>query len=87
MRGHEQMLGQATAVLVALPTLLAPKLAGGAFLISLDQELTLAGPARTGLARRIILLLDILVLFVLQCAVRSVRPPSGVSVAGQAVRR
>jgi hypothetical protein len=47
--GHEQMLGQATAVLVSLSTLVTLEVAGVGFLAILYEMLSFASPSRTRL--------------------------------------
>jgi hypothetical protein len=67
--GHEQMLRQATAMLVSLSALVTLEISGRSLLAIFREMLSFAGPTNTGLFKLIlIIVVHLFVLIVINCA-------------------
>jgi hypothetical protein len=72
--GHEQMLGQAAAVLVSLSTLLTSEVIGiGLLPITFDQLLTLASSPHARLVKASIFFIHLIILVILDSTLISLR--------------
>lgn len=76
--GHEQMLGQAAAVLVSLSTLVALEVTTIGLLAILHEMLTFAGSSHTRLLKASLLFvihIIIIILFIINCTLSTIQFP------------